>query len=136
MAPFAGQILAVLERRDSLGRTRHLTIDEQIASGKRRSTENQLHKSRTEIVADFMRRSFKRSKAPSVVSETKRTTQRVEANENAASASLVSDQIVISNENAASESPDTKQVSFIRKLIADLGFIQVDLGGEGLSTTT
>ena len=110
---FTGQILAALERRNSFGRDRHLTIDEQIASGKKkRASETQPQKSRTEMVADFVRRSFKRNKAP-VVPETEETTNTVAETEvkGATKAEVTGDStenkregtVVISNENATAE---------------------------------
>ena len=113
---FTGQILAALERRHSFGRDRHLTIDEQIASGKkRRTSEAQPHKSRTEMVADFVRRSFKRTKAPAdVVPETgeaANTAAESESEGGATKMEVKSDAaemereatVVISNESAAAE---------------------------------
>ena len=56
----SGQLQAALERRRSIGRERNLAVDEQVAKGQKRSEPQ---KSRAEMVADFVRRSFKKSKA-------------------------------------------------------------------------
>ncbi len=54
----SGQLQAALERRRSFGRTRNLAVDEEVAKGGREKGRGGIG-----AVADFMRRSFKKTKS-------------------------------------------------------------------------